>query len=112
VLNATKIAGTFDGNRRRRRAVLRPRVLLATATAGAFALSLTAGLAQGKTIGGCPTGQGSEWTLVTVGSLGIDPETAMGIPSLDGNGDGWTCIRTPPQVSPLGELTLFRDNTV
>ena len=46
-------------------------------------------------------------------SKGIDPETAMGITSsLDGNGDGWTCIRTPAQQSPLGELTLFRDNTV
>jgi len=75
-------------------------------------LSLAAGQAQGKSVGGCPTGSGAEWTLVLVSSLGIDPETAMGIPSLDGNRDGWTCIRTPPQQSSLGELTLFRDNTV
>jgi hypothetical protein len=111
-LNATKEAGTFGANRRRRTAVLRPRVILCTATAGAFALALAAGTADARTIGGCPTGSGAEWQLATVESLGIDPETAMGIPSLDGNADGWTCIRIPPQVSPLGELTLFRDNTV
>jgi hypothetical protein len=88
-----------------------PRVFLGIVTV-VIALSLAPGLAQGKSLGACPTGSGAEWTLVTVSSLGIDPETAMGIPSLDGNGDGMTCIRTPPQDSPLGELTLFRDNTV
>lgn len=88
-----------------------PRVLVGIVTV-VIALSLAPGLALGKSLGACPTGSGAEWTLVTVSSLGIDPETAMGIPSLDGNGDGMTCIRTPPQESPLGELTLFRDNTV
>lgn len=89
-----------------------PRVFLGILITALIALSLAPGLAQGKSLGGCPTGSGAEWTLVPVSSLGIDPETAMGIPSLDGNGDGMTCIRTPPQQSPLGELTLFRDNTV
>jgi hypothetical protein len=89
-----------------------PRVFLGIVMTAALVLSLAPGLAQGKSVGGCPTGSGAAWTLVLVSSLGIDPETAMGIPSLDGNRDGWTCIRTPPQQSPLGELTIFRDNTV
>ncbi len=88
-----------------------PRVFVGIVTV-VIVLSLAPGLARAKSLGACPTGSGAEWTLVTVSSLGIDPETAMGIPSLDGNGDGMTCIRTPPQESPLGELTLFRDNTV
>jgi len=89
-----------------------PRVLLGILLTALIALSLAPGLAQGKSLGECPTGSGAAWSLVTVASLGIDSETAMGIPSLDGNGDGFTCIRTPAQQSPLGELTLFRDNTV
>ena len=88
------------------------RVFLGIVTAVALFLSLATGLAQGKSVGGCPTGSGAAWTLVSVSSLGIDPETAMGIPSLDGNRDGWTCIRTPTQQSPAGEFSIFRDNTV
>ena len=89
-----------------------PRVFLGILFTALIALSLAPGLAQGKSVGGCPTGSGAEWSLVTVSSLGIDPETATGIPSLDGNRDGRTCIRTPSQQSPLGPLTVFRDNTV
>jgi hypothetical protein len=92
--------------------MLRPRMLLGILFTALMALSLAPGLAQGKSLGGCPTGSGAAWSLVTVSSLGITPETATGIPSLDGNGDGMTCIRTSSQQSPLGELTLFRDNTV
>ncbi len=89
-----------------------PRVCVGAGVTLALLLSLATGAAQAKSVGECPTGSGAAWTLVSVSELGIDPETAMGIPSLDGNGDGMTCIRTPPQQSPLGELTLFRDNTV
>ncbi len=58
--------------------------------------------ASGKTIGGCPSGAGAGWSLVTVESLGIDPEVAVGIASLNGNGDGYTCLKG----------LVFRDNTV
>ena len=89
-----------------------PRVFLGIVVTGSAALALAPGPAVGKSIGGCPSGSGADWSLVLVSELGIDPETATGIPSLDGNQDGYTCIRTSPQQSPLGELTLFRDNTV
>ena len=43
--------------------------------------------------------------------LGLDPETASGIPSLDGNGDGWTCIMSLSN-HPVEGAFVFRDNTV
>jgi hypothetical protein len=46
-----------------------------------------------------------------VQSFGIDPATASGIPSLDGNGDGWTCGRLQPLGNGFEGLT-FRDNNV
>jgi hypothetical protein len=47
-----------------------------------------------------------------VASLGITPDLATGIPSLDGNRDGWTCTR-PLSVPGLPEgAFVFRDNTV
>jgi hypothetical protein len=68
------------------------------------------GAASAKSIGACPTGD--DWTLVTVESLGIPPDSAAGIPSLDGNLDGWTCTR-PLGVPGLPEgAFVFRDNTV
>ena len=66
------------------------------------------GAASAKSIGGCPTGD--NWNLVTVASLGIPPDVANGIASLDGNKDGWTCIKPSPGL-PEGAL-IFRDNTV
>ena len=89
---------------------MRLRYLLVIAALAAALIAPT--VAEGKSVGVCPSGEGAAWTLVTIAELGIDPETATGIPSLDGNRDGLTCIRTAPQQSPLGELTLFRDNTV
>jgi hypothetical protein len=68
--------------------------------------------AVGKSIGGCPPSGG--WQLVTVESLGITPEQAVGIASLDGNRDGLTCIvpvnAAPP--APISGAIIFRDNTV
>ena len=68
--------------------------------------------AVGKSIGGCPPAGG--WQLVTVESLGIPPDQAVGIASLDGNGDGLTCIvpasAVPP--APISGAIIFRDNTV
>jgi hypothetical protein len=68
------------------------------------------GAASAKSTGGCPTGD--DWNLVTVESLGIPPDAAVGIPSLDGNQDGWTCTM-PLGVPGLPEgAFVFRDNTV
>jgi hypothetical protein len=82
-------------------------LVFATATAGAATL-----VAQGKPIAGCP--HGGDWDLVTVASLGIDPETASGIPSLDGNADGYTCTRIQQLGIPPGGFygETFRDNNV
>jgi hypothetical protein len=46
--------------------------------------------AAGTSIGGCASG--GNWELRTVAELGIDHEMAAGIPSLDGDGYGRTCI--------------------
>ena len=79
--------------------------VLAATLAVAFA-----GTASAKSIGACPTGD--NWSRVTVASLGITPEVANGIPSLDGNRDGWTCTK-PLGVPGLPEgAFVFRDNTV
>ena len=45
-------------------------------------------------------------------SLGITPETATGIPSLDGNQDGLTCINRLPNHPLIEDAFVFRDNTV
>ena len=71
----------------------------------------TPGVAEGKSVGACPTGEGADWTLVPVADLGIDPRNVDG-PSLDGNGDGMTVFAHRHNNPGLGELTLFRDNTV
>jgi hypothetical protein len=60
--------------------------------------------------GGCPAG--GDWELVTVASLNITPEEAMGLPSLDGNGDGLTCINRLPNHPLIVDAFVFRDNTV
>jgi hypothetical protein len=82
------------------------RLLVLLTTAGVAAAFLTPGSAVGKSIGGCPESSSGKWELVTVESLGIPPEAATGIASLDGNGDGLTCIK------PQGTGGVFRDNTV
>jgi hypothetical protein len=78
----------------------------------AAAVGVPAGSASAKPIGGCPTEGG--FTLTSVAGLGIDEETAAGIPSLDGNRDGFTCIKLldlPSNSAIFGAFT-FRDNTV
>jgi hypothetical protein len=60
-------------------------------------------------LGECP--KAGNWELVTVESLDISPETASGIPSLDNNDDGWTCIKTLPNF-PVEGVFIFRDNSV
>ena len=83
--------------------MLRRVTVLATAVVVVF---VAPGSAVGKSIGGCPESASEKWELVTVESLGIPPEAANGIASLDGNGDGLTCIK------PQGTGGVFRDNTV
>lgn len=77
--------------------------------AAAAALALPGGGAA-KSTGACPSG--GAWELVTVASLGFSD--ASGIPSLDGNGDGLTCIAplTVAPNSPVFGGLVFRDNTV
>ena len=78
----------------------------------AAAVALPASSATAKSIGSCPT-QG-DYELTAVAELGITEEQALGIASLDGNGDGYTCIKPAPVPSQsvfYGGF-LFRDNTV
>jgi hypothetical protein len=65
---------------------------------------------EATSTGGCPPG--GDWELVTVASLEITPEEAMGLPSLDGNGDGRTCINRLPHHPLIEDAFVFRDNTV
>ena len=51
------------------------------------------------------------WQLVAVADLGITPEEATGIASLDGNGDGMTCIKPQPNFPKNPGAFTFRDNT-
>jgi hypothetical protein len=92
---------------------IRKFVVLAATCIAAVGLSASTGTAA-KSVGGCPLGPAGYWQLVTVESLGIDPETASGIPSLDGNADGWTCIALIPanETSVIAGGFVFRDNTV
>ncbi len=71
-------------------------------------------MAGAKSIGGCPVDATGNWQLVTVASLGIPEEIAVGIASLDGNGDGWTCVIPVPASAsaPIAGAVIFRDNTV
>jgi hypothetical protein len=85
-------------------------IAVCAASALVFALAPMSA-AQAKSVGGCPPA--GDFELVTVESLGITPDMASGIASLDGNGDGMTCIRflttSENSNSPIG---IFRDNTV
>ena len=80
---------------------------LASAGVAAVVLAvLPSGAAQAKSVGSCPTQAG--FVSVTVASLGLTPEMSEGFASLDGNGDGFTCIK--PFAN--NKYTIFRDNTV
>ena len=74
------------------------------------AVALYTAPATATSIGACPTG--SNWERVALADLGIDPDTASGIPSLDGNGDGFTCIHDLPNYPRFPDAFVFRDNTV
>ena len=90
---------------------MRLRILLALAAAIATGIVLVlASGASAAPVGGCPTG----FQLVPVESLGISPEDAAGIPSLDRNGDALTCIMTLPasENAIISGAFVFRDNTV
>ena len=78
----------------------------------AMLVGLLSGAVSAKSIGGCPARGG--WERVTVESLGIPENEVSGIPSLDGNGDGLTCIRPVPAADPavISGAQIFRDNTV
>ena len=86
-------------------------VALGAMVTTAISLALPVGSAA-KSLGGCPSG--GDWERVTVESLEIPPEDASGIASLDGNGDGLTCIFAYPGADPSGSpgAFIFRDNTV
>ena len=81
---------------------------LAVVGSSVLVLSLAASPAEAKSTGRCPLG--GSWTLTSLADLGVDPEEAVGIPSLDGNADGYTCITR--LIDPAGGVIIFRDNTV
>jgi hypothetical protein len=83
------------------------RFLLVAPLAVAALLPATA---SGTSTGGCPTGD--SWNLVTIESIGFNPSTASGVPSLDGNGDGLTCIHYLTNYPRFPNAFVFRDNTV
>ena len=72
--------------------------------------------ALAKSIGGCPDSASEKWVLASVEGLGITPDQASGIASLDGNGDGNTCIRkrfaSEGTICNMENPIIFRDNTV
>ena len=85
------------------------RRLMAALSIAALTVCLGATGAQAKSVGGCP--EGGEWDLVTVESLDLPPELTSGLASLDGNGDGWTCVMDLINF-PVAGVFIFRDNTV
>jgi hypothetical protein len=85
------------------------RRLVGALSIAALTVSLGATGAQAKSVGGCPPG--GEWDLVTVESLNLPPEVTMGLASLDGNGDGRTCVMDLGNF-PVAGTFVFRDNTV
>ena len=89
---------------------LRSIILLVASIATCLAMLVFAPGAAAKAVGGCPVG----FELVTIQSLGISPETASGIPSLDGNGDALTCVvfLTVSENATISGAFIFRDNTV
>jgi hypothetical protein len=90
------------------------RLLMGLALVIAVVLASIPTFAQAKSLGGCPQSATESWQLVTVESLGIPEEIAVGIASLDGNRDGFTCIMPNPASAsaPIAGSLVFRDNTV
>jgi len=84
------------------------RKILAATAGAAFVLTLGVSPASGTSTGACPQPGNANWELRTLESLGITPETADGIASLDGNGDLKTCVKFLPNQG----FYIFRDNTV
>ena len=88
------------------RVPLRSAAVAAASVAALLAVAPTAGA---DSTGGCPSG--ADWTLTSLEDLGFPPGEATGIPSLDGNGDGFTCVK-PFTVGKNSGGVVFRDNTV
>jgi hypothetical protein len=65
--------------------------------------------ASATSLGGCPSG--GTWQQVRVVDV-LDPEFISGNPSLDGNGDGLTCIQYLLNHPAGDDIFVFRDNTV
>ena len=86
------------------------RKFLAMTGGTALVLAFTAVPAFATSTGGCPGPAAASWTLSSLVDLGITPETADGIASLDGNGDGLTCVKLLPGSNQ--GFYIFRDNTV
>lgn len=96
---------------------MRPgRAVVALSAAAVLLLALPIQWAGAHSTGGCPGGASGKWILADVKGLGITPEEAGGIPSLDGNGDGNTCIRmlfdSEGPICNKDFPIIFRDNTV
>jgi hypothetical protein len=90
------------------------RIVLTLTVAVVLMFSAFEGGANANSVGGCPSGD--DWQLVSVTTLGISPEQAAGIPSIDGNGDGdaMTCVSPSPAAPgsfPAGAF-IVRDNIV
>jgi hypothetical protein len=94
----------------RRGAPMVPRRRLFMLAAPLVVAALLPATASGTSTGGCPTGD--NWQLVTIQSIGFDPSTAAGVPSLDGNADGLTCIQYLLNYPRFPNAFVFRDNTV
>lgn len=86
------------------------RKILAATGGTALVLALATSPASATSIGACPSPTNAHWELRSLQSLGITPETADGIASLDGNGDGSTCVKILPGANQ--GFFIFRDNTV
>ncbi len=79
---------------------------LGAAGAAALLAGLSMAPAAAKSAGGCPAPE-SGFSLAVVADI-FPPDYEQA--SLDGNGDGLTCIK--PKIIQGEEYTFFRDNTV
>jgi hypothetical protein len=76
-------------------------LLLLTSVVGAPSTA-----AEGQPIGGCPAGFDFPYPVSK-----LPPDTA-GLASLDGNGDGWTCVNLIAFNNPHGTRFAAVDNVV
>ena len=60
--------------------------VLSAASSDVFAQGKRNGAAN-RPVAGCPNG--GKWELISLDSIGLGG--AVGLPSIDGNGDGWSC---------------------